>query len=125
MKNTYRKSEKLKSKKLIDQLFEEGRSLSTFPLRLVFLESSFERNDIIVKTGVSVSKRNFKTAVDRNRIKRLLREAYRLNKNNYFNNLTTQYALMILYIGKELPTYKQIETSMQQLLQKFSESQSQ
>ena len=100
LKYTYPKNEKLKSKKLIDQLFSEGQSVSTFPLRLVYLSITFD-DTVLAKTGVSVSKKNFKNAVDRNRIKRLLREAYRLNKASFFNNLTTQHTFMILYIGKE------------------------
>lgn len=121
VKNTYNTSEKLKSKKLIEHLFEEGRSLSAFPLRLVYLGTAFD-DSVIIKTGVSVSKRNFKLAVDRNRIKRLMREAYRLNKNDFFNNITTPYALMILYIGKEKPDFHSIENAMKQLLTKFSEA---
>ncbi|WP_372936907.1 ribonuclease P protein component [Seonamhaeicola sp.] len=118
MNFTYGKKEKLKSKKLIDQMFTEGQSVSAFPLRLVYLETTFEEN-IVAKTGVSVSKRHFKTAVDRNRIKRLLRESYRLNKATYFNNITTQYAFMILYIGKKKPTFLQVETSMNKVFEKF------
>ncbi|TXG37209.1 ribonuclease P protein component [Seonamhaeicola maritimus] len=119
MNFTYNKKEKLKSKKLIDQLFTEGQSVSAFPLRLVFLETTFDDN-VIAKTGVSVSKRYFKTAVDRNRIKRLLRESYRLNKAGFFNNITTQYAFMILYIGKEKPTFTLVENKMKILFDKFS-----
>lgn len=119
MSATYSKKEKLKSKKLIDQLFTEGQSVSAFPLRLVYLSTVFD-DDVLVKTGVSVSKRNFKTAVDRNKIKRLLREAYRLNKGDFFNNLTTQHAFMILYIGKDKPTFTQVETKMKNLFKKFS-----
>ncbi|WP_412987410.1 ribonuclease P protein component [Pontimicrobium sp. IMCC45349] len=119
MNTTYSKKEKLKSKKLIDQLFTEGQSVSAYPLRLVFLEAPLDDN-VKAKTGVSVSKRYFKKAVDRNRVKRLLREAYRLNKNSYFNNITTQYALMILYIGKEKPTYSFVESKMNTLFDKFS-----
>lgn len=118
MSFTYSKKEKLKSKKLIDKMFSEGQSVSSFPLRLVYLPTAFE-DDITTKTGVSVSKRNFKTAVDRNHIKRLMRESYRLNKTNYFNNVSSQYALMILYIGKDKPTFIQIETKMNQLFEKF------
>lgn len=119
MSFSYPKKEKLKSKKLIDQLFTEGKSVSAFPLRLVYLGTTFD-DAVMAKTGVSVSKRNFKTAVARNHIKRLLREAYRLNKAQYFNNLTTPHAFMILYIGKEKPTFAQIENRMNQLFAKFS-----
>ena len=119
MKFTYNQKEKLKSKKCIDQLFTEGQSISAFPLRLVYLSTRFE-DDVIAKTGVSVSKRNFKTAVDRNRIKRLMREAYRLNKGAFFNNLTTPHAFMILYIGKDKPKFEQVETRMKVLFEKFS-----
>lgn len=118
MKYTYTNKEKLKSKILIDQLFTDGQSVSVFPLRLVYLSTTFDEN-IRAKTGVSVSKRHFKSAVDRNRIKRLLRESYRLHKAEFFNNLTTQYAFMVLYIGKEEPTFTQIETSMKRLFEKF------
>ncbi len=120
MKLTYSKKEKLKSKKLIDQLFTEGQSVIVFPLRLVYIQTTFNDN-IIAKAGVSVSKRNFKTAVARNRIKRLLRESYRLHKATYFNNLTTQHAFMILYIGKDIPSSTQIEKKMQLLFKKFTD----
>ncbi|MBD0831267.1 ribonuclease P protein component [Aestuariibaculum sediminum] len=118
MKFTYNKKEKVKSKKLIEQLFTEGQSVSAYPLRLVYIQTAFNE-PIVAKTGVSVSKRQFKTAVARNRIKRLMREAYRLNKASYFNNISTQYAFMILYIGKEKPTLNQIENRMQHLFNKF------
>ena len=118
MKATYSKIEKLKSKILIDKLFEEGKSIVAFPLRLVFLETAFDES-VVAKCGVSVGKRNFKNAVDRNGVKRLIREAYRLNKSVYFNNITTQYALMILYIGAEKPTFDQTDKAMNKLLDKF------
>jgi ribonuclease P protein component len=119
LKFTYSKKDRLKSKKLIDQLFTEGQSISVYPLRLVYLQTSFD-DTVKTKTGVSVSKRFFKTAVDRNRIKRLMRETYRLNKAVYFNNITTQYALMILYIGNTKPTFTQVETKMNLLFEKFN-----
>lgn len=118
MQASYPKKEKLKSQKLIEQLFSEGKSVSVFPIRLVYMPTTFD-DGVIVKTGVSVSKRNFKNAVDRNRIKRLLREVYRLNKAKYFNNITTHYALMILYIGKKEPTFSELEIKMNQLLIKL------
>ncbi|WP_338081521.1 ribonuclease P protein component [Aestuariivivens sediminis] len=118
MAYTFPKKEKLKSKTLIEQLFLEGKSVSAFPLRLVYLETPLKM-DVQMQIGVSVSKRHFKKAVDRNRIKRLIREVYRLHKTDYFNNITTQCALMILYIGKDKPTYSLIETKMKQLMANF------
>ena len=119
MRFTFNKKDRLKSKKLIDQLFAEGKSVTAYPLRMVYIGTTFDDGSK-VKAGVSVSKRSFKKAVDRNRIKRLLRESYRLNKSNYFNNITTPFALMILYIGKEKPSFEYIETKMDQLFEKFT-----
>lgn len=120
MDRTYNKHEKLKSKKLIDKLFTEGQSVSTYPLRMVYIKTTPQNTDAPIKTGVSVSKKHFKKAVDRIRIKRLMREAYRLNKTTYFNNITTSYAFMILYIGNNKPTYNHVEQSMNKLFKKFT-----
>lgn len=118
MKLTHAKKERLKSKALIDKLFSEGNYISAYPLRLVYLNSHF-KGTTLIKTGVSVSKRHFKTAVKRNYIKRLLRESYRLNKASLYNNLTTQHTFMILYVGKEIPSFNQIETNMKRLFTTF------
>ncbi|WP_460220385.1 ribonuclease P protein component [Psychroserpens sp. MEBiC05023] len=120
MSFSYSKKEKLKSQKLIDQLFSEGQSVSAYPLRMVYLKTEFDEVDVQFKTGVSVSKRHFKKAVDRNRIKRLLREAYRLNKNAHFNNILSSYALMILYIGKDGTDFDSVNATMKKLLDTFS-----
>ena len=114
----YSKKDKLKSKKLIEKLFSEGKVITLFPLRLVYLKTSFEDSSV-VKTGISVSKKLHKNAIDRNKIKRLLREVYRLNKPKYFNNSSTPYAFMFLYIGKEEPTFDGVNTKTQLLFQKF------
>lgn len=114
----YSKKDKLKSKKLIDQLFTEGKALTAYPLRLVYLKTEFNDSSIL-KTGVSVSKRLHKTAVARNRIKRLLREAYRLNKPLYFNNSSASYAFMILYLSKDGTTFDKVNSSTKLLFQKF------
>jgi len=118
MRFTYSKKDKLKSKKHIEQLFNEGKSVTAFPLRLVYLKTVYEDGSVL-KTGVSVSKRNHKKAVTRNRIKRLLREAYRLNNPKYFNKSETSYAFMILYIGKDEPNFKTINKTMVLLFEKF------
>lgn len=118
MKFTFNKTEKLKSEKLIEKLFLEGKSVVVHPLRLVCIETNFN-DKVKAKVGVSVSKRHFKRAVDRNRIKRLMREAYRLQKATLFNNSSTSYALMILYIGKDKPDFETLKQKTKQLFDKF------
>ena len=115
---TFSKKEKLKSQKLIEHLFSQGKTVVAYPLRLVYIETTFG-DDVRAKVGVSVSKRHFKHAVNRNRIKRLMREGYRLNKGDYFNNSSTQYALMILYIGKDGTDFETINSKMRLLFDKF------
>ncbi|WP_026754370.1 ribonuclease P protein component [Sediminibacter sp. Hel_I_10] len=119
MSFSYTKKDKLKSKKMIERIFSEGQSVSAYPLRMVYLklDPQLEHQH---KAGVSVSKRHFKRAVDRNQIKRLMREAYRLNKAPFFNNTSSPFAFMILYIGKEIPDFNSVEIKTKQLLDKFS-----
>ena len=112
------KKEKLKSKKLIEKLFKEGKTLSNFPLKLIYLKVEVPV-DAKFKTSVAVPKKNFKSAVKRNRIKRLLRESYRLNKHLVFNNSEGNFAFLILYLGKEMPNYPELEKGMQLILKKF------
>lgn len=121
MQFTYPKHEKLKSKTTIDLLFSEGNSVSKFPLRLVYVEST-EENAELIKMGVSVSKKYFKKAVDRNYFKRVLRETYRLNKHLLINNLEKPYAFMFFYQTKERLSYQEIEEKTIQLFQKFIET---
>ena len=123
MSFTYSKKDKLKSKKNIEQLFNEGKAITVYPLKLIYLKTEFEDGSII-KTGVSVSKRLHKTAVSRNRIKRLLREAYRLNKPLFFNNSSVSYAFMILYLSKDGTTFDKINDSMKMLFKKFRDKNS-
>ena len=117
---SFPKEEKLKSKKLIERLFIEGKSIANFPLKLIYLRTVFE-DEVKVKAGVIAPKKNFKNAVQRNRIKRLLREAYRLHKPLVFNNIEGSFAFMILYLGKEMPDHQLINEKMKGLLKKFSE----
>ncbi len=121
MQFTYPKHEKLKSKTTIDLLFSDGNSVSKFPLRLVYVENT-EENAEIIKMGVSVSKKCFKKAVDRNYYKRVLRETYRLNKHLLIDNLEKPYAFMFFYQTKERLSYQEIEEKTIQLFQKFIET---
>ncbi|WP_339657736.1 ribonuclease P protein component [uncultured Maribacter sp.] len=114
---SFGKKEKLKSKMLITQLFDEGKGISSFPLKLIYLP--IQHSSVSIKTGVTVSKRNFKSAVDRNRIKRLLRESYRLNKALVFNNTEAKFAFLFLYLGKDMPTFELLDQKMKLVLNKF------
>jgi len=120
MPNTLSKEERLKSQKQIELLFEKGSAITKFPFKLLYLSSN-EENASSIRAGFVVPKRNFKSAVKRNRIKRLLREAYRTDKPLYFNNIEGKYALMILYLGKEMPTFDRVEKGIKQLLASFIE----
>lgn len=122
MKFTYPKNQKLKSKKTIDLLFSKGKSVSKYPLRLVFVEIDYgldiAKNEKL-KMGVSVSKKNFKKAVDRNYFKRLLREAFRLNKHLLVENLQNNYAMMFFYQTKDRLTFEEVNTKTIQLFENF------
>ena len=123
MNFTYPKNEKLKSKITIDLLFSKGKSVSKYPLRLVYVESDYgipEASDQKLKMGVSVSKKYFKHAVDRNYFKRVLRETYRLNKHLLIDSLDKPYTFMFFYQTKDRLSYEKINTKTIQLFEKFS-----
>ncbi|MEO9891925.1 ribonuclease P protein component [Aurantibacter sp.] len=115
---SFPRKEKLKSRKLIDQLFLEGKSVKIKSVKLIFLQTD-HIEDIRFQVGFTVPKKNFKSAVKRNRIKRLLREGYRLNKPHLFNNSKGNFAFLFLYLGKEMPDYHVVEQNIQAILLKF------
>ena len=117
MEQSFGKQEKLKSKIFIGQLFEEGKQLKKYPIKVIYVPiSSAEKKH---QVGVSVPKRGFKNAVDRNYLKRLLREAYR--KNKYLvASAKKSYALMFIYLGKEKKEFSVIEKQMQKLLNELA-----
>ncbi len=118
MKHTLGKQERLKSRKLIGKLFEEGKSIKKFPLRLVYLQTEHTTN-FPVQTSFSVPKRNFKKAVDRNRIKRLLREAYRLEKDILYNHVQIPHIFMITFMGKKEPLFSDVQQKIREVLTLF------
>ncbi len=119
MQQTFKKQEKLKTSKLISLLFAEGKNVTEFPIKLVYLPIEHSGTHKI-QAGVSVPKRNFKKAVNRNRIKRLLREAYRKNKHYiYESEHTKKHIFMFIYLGKKEIEYKLVEEKMILILQKF------
>ena len=118
MRNTLGKQERLKSKKLIEKLYAEGDSVKTFPLRLMYVQTA-HTSEFPCQVGVSVAKRNYKLAVDRNRLKRLMRETYRLQKQIVYKNLDEPYVFMISYIGREEIKYEDLYLKMEKLLTLF------
>lgn len=101
--NSYPSHEKLKKKYEIDLLFGKGKWLSVDNIRIIHLKSSEKLSIDSHKIGVSVSKKFFKRAVDRNRIKRLLRESYRLNKSVYTEAFGEKSIAMLFWASKDLP----------------------
>lgn len=118
MSFTFPKKEKLKSKKLIEQLFVEGKSVSQYPIKLIYLK--VDQQEALIKAGVAVPKKKFKSAVSRNHLKRLLRESYRLNKALVSNNTEDKFAFLFLYIGKETLPFEVVQYKMTLLLKKFN-----
>ena len=114
-RQTFAKVERLCNKSLIDKLFTRGRSFFQYPFKVVFVH--VDANDKFsgeypAKVLISVSKRHFKKAVDRNRIKRLVRESYRKNKVLLYNELEKsdlKLTIGILFTGKTIPTYHETE----------------
>ena len=117
------RKEKLKSRKLIDELFTSGKSFPAYPLRVIFRFMPAEKGSL--KIGVSVSKRNFKKAVDRNKLKRLMREAYRLQKEEILSDIiqkNIQGNVFFMFVGKELVPYEVIRIAMKKSLDQLQKN---
>lgn len=117
---TLGKTERLKSRKIIEQLFKGGQSFVVFPFRIFYLFSDLHAFPL--QAGFGVSTKNFKKAVDRNRIKRLTKEAYRLQKNKVQETLSEKnlrMAIFFIYSSKELPESKLVNTKMEISLQRL------
>jgi len=116
---TLSRNERLKSRKQIDLLFRQGTHLNIFPLRVSFIANSEAREEPL-QFGVGVSGRWFKKAVDRNRIKRLVRESWRVQKNGLKKILLEKQMSMIVFIvytGRELPEHDQIRESTARVIE--------
>jgi ribonuclease P protein component len=118
---TFKKTEKLCSKKAIEALFERGNSFYIFPFQVVWLESPLE-NPVPAQVAFSVSKKSFKRAVKRNLIKRRIREAYRKNKNRLYEFLEgadRKIIFIIIYKGDFIPDYLSVEESVRLMIEKL------
>ena len=131
MKQTFKKSERLCSKKTIGQLFQKGsattRTFYLFPFRLLYTDDP-ERTDPLPAVLISVSSRNFKKAVDRNLIRRRVREAYRLNKALLFGTAEKPKQppayIVFLYTARAIISFEEIEKSMKLALGRVTVTQS-
>jgi ribonuclease P protein component len=140
---TWNKAEKLKSRKRIDEVFKQGKNFSVFPFKVFYLVSPrpmppgsvppeaggvasssvpSQASTSPLQAGFGAGTRNFKKAVDRNRIKRVCREAYRLQKQVLVDHLGPKgvsMAVFFIYIGKDLPDYQIVTGKIGVILRKL------
>jgi ribonuclease P protein component len=115
------------SRKLIDELFASGnsRSMAAFPLRAIYMSKVREEHESPIQLLVSVPKKHFHHAVDRNRVKRQIREAFRLHKQQLAQQLPPTVQLLLAFVwlsDRHLPT-ADIESRVVSLLQRIAEKQ--
>jgi ribonuclease P protein component len=118
---TFRKNEHLCSRKSIEAIINYGKAINEPPFRLSWIEDTDIKSEPL-KIAISVPKRFFKRAVDRNSIKRIIREAYRLQKAPFLCMLKDSdkcYHALLIYTGKEIPAYRQVEDKIILTLQRF------
>ena len=120
--HTFKKAERLNRKIIIERLFNEGSAISLYPFKIIWLETELE-SVYPAQLLVTVSKKNIKKAIGRNRTKRLMREAWRLEKSRFYDFLTShekQCAVGLIFIGNSVPLYpliqKKIKTAIDRLI---------
>lgn len=122
MNQAFTKKERLCSRKIIDELFSSGKSFSVHPFRIIWIETKLNAS-YPVQIVISVPKKKIKKAVERNKIKRRIREAYRKNKYFLYEHLAKtgkQIAMMIIYTQTEEMMYKEIENKIIITLQRLT-----
>jgi len=115
---TFKKAERISSQREIDCLFNQGDSFISYPLRVIYMKQK-PFSGAAVSVLISVPKKKFKQAVKRNRMKRLIREAYRLNKKSLIQHCQEKengLLIAFLYVGNELCQWKEMESVMQKVL---------
>lgn len=111
-RNTLRAEERLKLRNQIEMLFQKGEAFSFYPLRIVYRFTKWEKSnysDSPVRVGFSIPKKRFKKAVERNRLRRLLKESWRLQKHSLYNAMPEDLQLhcFLVYISPEMITFEQ------------------
>lgn len=112
MSYKFTKEERLKSESSIEKLFNEGKGLVKFPIKMQYMPHDRPMHQV----AFTAPKRSFKRAPDRNRIKRQMREAYRLNKHLLYEQNIPSQAIFFIYIAKQMPSYTDIDKRMKQCL---------
>ena len=123
-RHTFSKDERLRSRKLIEMIIGKGSTINVQPFRLNWVSTPIETR-FPAQVAIAVPKRYFKRAVDRNRIKRLIREVYRKNKSGIYSLLESkemQCALLFVYNGRKVPEYDEVEKKILLTLQRFEEA---
>ncbi|MDR2130834.1 MAG: ribonuclease P protein component [Odoribacteraceae bacterium] len=120
-RHTFSKGERLYLKHRFDALLAGKDSFISYPLRVIFRFSVRDEGEAPARVAVSVSKRRFKRAVDRNRIKRLTREAYRLNKHDLHDLLPPGQGvdMLLIYLGETVVDFVKIEKAIQGVIKKM------
>ena len=123
---TFSKHERLKSRKFITRLFQEGQSFIAYPLRVVWLPveklAHQEEDGPPAQVAISVPRRAFPSAVQRNRLKRRIREAYRLHKDVFYEQLLSsdqRIALMLVLVAREELDFAEMENGVLKMIRKF------
>ncbi|MCE3280637.1 MAG: hypothetical protein K0S44_2828 [Bacteroidetes bacterium] len=116
---TFTKAERLCSKVIMDKVFETGKVIVVPSFKLIWLKAD-KKEEQPVQIVITVPKRNFKRAVDRNKLKRRIREVYRKNKEVLYSSISSEsYYMMLIYTGRSIIEYKEIEEKILKLLQRL------